>query len=124
MDADLYFKMRADFVASTLRDGRADSLPVADRRFYVAGLLCVATAAIAVLWTSATQSDAGFFARTTTFQSFVLLAGLWLLTMAQAADVFMARVVVLSYDAVRESTLSQSLRIDGALANKMVQRRP
>lgn len=124
MDIDQYFKTRADLAGRALSECDADRLLAPDWRFFVAGLLCVATATIAVLWASVTQSDAGFFARTTTFLGFVLLAGIWLLTVAQVAHVSLARVVVTSRDTVREKTLTQLLKIDSSLAHKVLQRRP
>lgn len=75
-------------------------------------------------WASGTQSDAGYFARTSTFLQFVLVAGIWLLTIAQAAHFLLARVVVSSRDAVREKTLAKLLKIDNALAHRVLQRLP
>lgn len=124
MDVDNYFRIRAHLTRQVLSDGSEDKLLAADWRFYLAGLLCIAGAAAAVLWTSITQTDAGFFARTTLFLGFVLFAGVWLLTVAQAAHVSLARVAVRSRDAVRERTLAQLLKIDGGLAHKALQQRP
>ena len=124
LDIDQYFKTRADLTVRALSEGPAPDLLAPDWRFYGAGLLCVATATISVLTAAVTQSDAGYFARMTTFLGLVLLAGLWLLTIAQAAHVFLARDAVISRDAVREKTLAQLLRIDSALAHKALQRLP
>lgn len=124
MDIDQYFKNHAELTARALSDRSTDKLFVPDWRFYVAGLVCVAVATAAELWASSTHSDAGFFARTSTFLEFVLLAGIWLLTIAQAAHFLLARVVVRSRDSVREKTLAQLLKIDNALAHKVLQRLP
>lgn len=102
MDIDQYFKIRADLTGRILSEDAADRLLAPDWRFFVAGVLCVATAITAVLWASVTQPDAGYFARTTTFLAFVLSAGVLLLIVAQWAHMSLARVVVTSRDAVRE----------------------
>lgn len=120
MNIDQYFKTRADLVGRTLAE--TDEPFARDWRFFVAGVLCVAVATSAELWASSTQSDAGFFARTSTFLALVLLAGVWLLSIAQASHVYLAGLAVKSRDAVRERILTNLLRIDGALANKALRR--
>ncbi len=124
MNFDQYFKTRAELAGRALLDPPADKLLAPDWRFYVAGLLCVAVAVMAVLWASVTQADAGFFARTTSFLGVVLFTGVWLLTMAQVAHVFLARTAVKSRDAVREKTITQLLKIDSAVAHQALRQRP
>ena len=119
MNFDQYFQTRADLTTRVLLDASGERPFAIDWRFYGAGLVCLVSATALVLWLSVNQSDAGYFARTTTFLEFVLLAGLWLLTIAQAADFLLVRFAISSREAVKEKTLRQLLNVDVALARRL-----
>ena len=122
MDFDQYFKARSDLAAHVLLDATPTGPLIADWRFQSAGLACIAGSAAMQLWASVSLVDAGYFARTTTFLDFVLLAGVWLLSIALAGNIQVARTAISSRETTKEKTLRQLLIVDGALARRLADR--
>lgn len=119
MDFDQYFKTRTDLTARVLLDSSGVHLEV-NRLLLGAGSACIAIAIAVQLWASTTLSDAGYFARTTTFSQFVLLAGTWLLSATLTAAFLLARTSVVSREVTRQKTMRQLIVEDANLARTLV----
>jgi hypothetical protein len=119
MNFDQYFRERSDMVARVLLETSIEKSSSRDWRVFSAGVACVASAVVIHVWASHSLIDPGFFARTSTFLSFMLFAGIWLLSLAQGADVLVARVAATSRASLIEKTLGQLLKVDGTIAHKL-----
>ncbi len=120
MNFDQYFRDRGELVTRVLLEPRTARAFPADWRFFGAGVACLMAAPTIEIWASISQSDPGFFARTSTFLMFLLLAGLWLLSLGLASDFLLSRLAVSSHNAVKEKTLHHLLKIDASLAHKLL----
>ena len=122
MNFDQYFRERSDMVARVLLETTTEKPSSRDWRVFSAGVACVASAATIHVWASHSLIDPGFFARMSTFLTFMLFAGIWLLSLAQGADVLISRFAAASRASLAEKTLGQLLKVDGTIAHKLVGR--
>lgn len=119
MNFDQYFRERSDMVARVLLETKVEKPSSRDWRVFSAGVACVAGAVSMQVWASHALIDPGFFARTSTFLTIVLFAGIWLLSIAQGADLLIARIAVTSRTSLTQNTLGQLLKVDGTIAHKL-----
>jgi hypothetical protein len=119
MNFDQYFRERSDMVARVLLETTIERPSSRDWGVFSAGAACVAGAVAMQVWASHALIDPGFFARTSTFLTVVLFAGIWLLSIAQGAALLITRVVVISRASLTQNTLSQLLKVDGTIAHKL-----
>ena len=122
MNFEQYFKERSDVVARVLLEISHESPSPRDWRRYLAGVACIGGAVAMQAWASHTLVDPGFFALTSTFLICVLVAGVWLLSIAQGADLLITRTAVISRASLAEKTLGQLLKVDGSIAHKLLAR--
>lgn len=122
MNFDQYFRERSDMVARVLLETTIERPSSRDWRVFAAGVACVASAVAMQVWASHSLIDPGFFARTSAFLTFMLFAGIWLLSLAQGADVLIARFAATSRVSLAEKTLGQLLKVDGTIAHKLSNR--
>ena len=116
MNVDQYFSERSNLIARVLHEHPFTR----DWRTYAVGAACLIAALGTEIWAAHALMDPGFFARTSTFLTFVLGAGVWLLTVAFTADVLIARTAVPAREAVVGQTLNQLIKVDGSLAHKLL----
>jgi hypothetical protein len=122
MNFDQYFKERSDIVGRVLLEISSESPSPRDWRRYLAGVACIGGAVVMHAWASHTLVDPGFFKLSSIFFTFVLAAGVWLLSIAQGADLLITRATVTSRALLAEKTLSQLLKVDGSIAHKLLAR--
>ena len=115
MNVDRYFSERSNLVSRVLREH-----PFArDWRVYAFGAMCLIGAVAVEVWAAHALTDAGFFARTSTFVLWLLGAGVCLICVASASDVLIARTAVPAREATIGQTLHQLIKVEASLAHKL-----
>ena len=89
----------------------------ADSRFVGIGAMCLVAAAGLEVWASYWLIDPGYFARTSVFLEFVLLAGVCVLVTTSVTDAWLTRLRVKARETLRERTVARLISADRFIAH-------
>lgn len=116
MNFDEYFARRNELAMRVLVEVPDGETARSDWPFLGIGAGCLFTAVASAIWASQALDDPGYFARTATFLTIMLIAGACTLIAGKVADAWLSRSRVGMREMLKERTVARLIRADSMVA--------